>query len=138
MYKIDIRDLRVGNWVRITEPDNLAGATVRIYSLSSQEGAYFTVTVDDSEFGYYIREVFCEDIEPIPITEEILEKNGFVRFGTSYMLEKEGFLLSNPSSPSQYHDNYFIKIGIKSVNIKYIHQLQNILRVLDIDKEIAI
>lgn len=147
MSKIDIRDLRVGNWIRITEPDNFAGAMVKISSLSNQKGAYFAVTVDDPEFGYYTREVFCEDIGPIPLTEEILIKNGLSEGGVSicpqYFIEdgqiyigvtlketpdmNEGVLLFNGKRSLQYDGK-----------IEYVHQLQNLLRDLGIEKEIII
>lgn len=77
-------------------------------------------------------------IHPIPLTAEILEKNGFVRFGTSYVLEGEHFGLENPSSPGDYKDNYWLRIGEKDHNILYVHQLQNVLRLIGINKEITI
>lgn len=150
MDKIDIRDLRGGNWVRITEPDNFAGAMVKISSFSNQEGANFAVTVDDPEFGYYTREVFCEDIEPILITKEILEKNGFIKKDENYyryfLAYDENYYFGFESIT--YDTNTcFINVtkeghdGIQSQSkciCKYLHQLQNILRDLGIDKEITI
>ena len=135
MDKIDIRDLRVGDWVRITEPDNLAGATVRISSLSSHVGAYFEVTVDDSEFGYYLRDVFCEDIEPIPLTEEILIKNGFPEdeWHGSFPEDKNGLLYIVLSS-----NKIFWEFNDCRIELKSLHQLQNILQDLGIEKEIKV
>lgn len=156
MDKIDIRDLRVGNWVKITEPDNYAGAMVKISSLSNQEGAYIAVTVDDPNFGYFIREVFCEDIEPIPLTREILEKNGFDIYNQEYtsetVYELPGYLFYLETYTSAI-DPYFHagcsivttrRLGFNHTwmtimcHIHYVHQLQNILRDLEIEKDIVL
>ena len=148
MDKIDIRDLRAGNWVSIPEPDHFAGAMVKISSLSNQEGAYFTVTVDDPEFGYYTREVFCEDIEPITLTAEILEKNFEVTYNGSRIYEESDcrfYLIplsdgkSVPAFLSPGNGIPFLKIAdVHHVRCHYVHQLQNILRDMGIDKEIIL
>ena len=144
MSKIDIRDLRVGNWVRITEPDNFAGAMVKISSLSNQKGAYFAVTVDDPEYGYYTRDVFCEDIEPISLTEEILIQNGFPEdeWHGSFPEDKKGLLYivlsSNVSTVSSAINKIFWEFNDCRIEIKSVHQLQNILQDLGIEKEIKV
>ena len=78
------------------------------------------------------------ELEPIPLTAEILENNGFTRFGTGYILKGEHFGLDNPSIPSNYLDNYWLRISIKAVHIEYVHQLQHALRLCGIDKEIVL
>lgn len=128
MDKIDIRDLRVGNWVYydpnvFIEDEYEPTKDVEIVQLRNG---------DDIEL------VNEECYRPIPLTKEILEKNGFIRYGTNYALVEYDFSLSNPSSPSQYHDNYFVLVDRMGVNVKYVHQLQNILRDLGIKKEIII
>ena len=77
-------------------------------------------------------------LNPIPLTAEILEKNGFTRLGTSYILKGEQFGLDNPSSPSNYLDNYWLQISIKAVSIEYVHELQHALRLRRIDKTIKL
>ena len=79
-----------------------------------------------------------EQLEPIPLTAEILEKNGFTRFGTDYILKERHFGLENPSIPSNYLDNYWLRVSIKAVHIEYIHQLQHALRLCGIDLDIVI
>ncbi len=87
---------------------------------------------------------FCE---PIPLTEEILVKNGFEK------LNDETFLLKNQIEievgpkfsevSARYEDydrdynsynNNYIEIAI----IHYVHQLQHLLRLCGIEKEITI
>ncbi len=135
---MNANELMIGDWVKIQEPDKYAGAIGRVNSLTSLEGGYFAINIQDPQFGYLVTEVFCDDIAPIPLTAGMLEKNGFVRFGTSYVLEGEHFGLENPSSPDDYKDNYWLRIGGKGHNILYVHQLQNALRLADINKEITI
>lgn len=141
--------LMIGDWVRITEPDNFAGATVKISSLSNQEGAYFAVTVDDPKFGYYTREVFCEDIESIPLTEEILKKNGFkerdrcwayrdnscsIKLNIAPKIEIDGEILGEPPILMQAEGATF-NLGII---IEYVHELQHALKLCGIEKEITL
>ena len=92
---------------------------------------YFSTDNDDIYF-YSIN-----DLKPIPLTPEILEKNGFV-----YDLEDKLFEDIYPRISmlyAQYRlvENYSINYGEMS-EIKYVHQLQHALRQCGIDKEIVL
>ena len=78
------------------------------------------------------------NIFPIPLTAEILEKNGFTRFGTGYILKDRHFGLENPSTPGNYLDNYWLRVSIKAVRIEFIHELQHAIRLCGIEKEIEL
>lgn len=128
-------DLMIGDWVRIDEPDKYAGATGQIQSLMyHREGdaAYFHVFIQ-GEFGYVSRDVCSDDIRPIPLTPEILEKNGFV-------VESRG----NPRHNLQYcilTDGLWIDISGENFfegKLEYVHQLQQALRICGIEKEIEL
>lgn len=137
---MEAKELMVGDWVRIDEPDKYAGATGQIQSLMyHREGdaAYFNVFIQ-GKFGYVSRDVCSDDIRPITLTAEILEENGFTRLGTGYILKGEHFGLDNPSNPSNYLDNYWLRISIKAVHIEYVHQLQHTLGLCGIEKEIVL
>ena len=72
-------ELMINDWIVIAEPDRYAGATGQIKSLSyhqESDAAYFYVFIQ-GKFGYLLKEVCSDDIRPIPLTPEILEKNGF-------------------------------------------------------------
>ena len=71
------KELMIGDWVKVIEPDRYAGAQGTILSLTSQEGGYYEINISDVNYGYLTTDIFNEDIEPIPITKEILEKNWF-------------------------------------------------------------
>lgn len=95
-----------------------------------------------------------ENIEPIPLTRKILEKNGFTGgeyksyTGDVWYLEEEGFrkiglTMSRkestlwgekikPLSPDSIGHNFAVP------NIKYVHELQHALRLCGINKEIEI
>lgn len=77
-----------------------------------------------------------DNIEPIPITAEILEKNGFLHNGKKWYTP-ELFTLERGLD---YWDiviacacgNYVCEV----CTIKYVHQLQHALRLAGVDKEI--
>ena len=66
-----ITDIMVGDYVRITEPDKYAGHIGQVVNIGGENG-YLTMFVP-----HHNTDVFIEDVEPIPLTKEILEKNGF-------------------------------------------------------------
>lgn len=74
-------------------------------------------------------------VKPVPLTASILERNGFQRFSTNYVLHTNNFdfKLANPSSPEEYHDNYWLNICGRDINIMYVHQLQHALWLVGID-----
>lgn len=137
---MDGKELMIGDWIRIDEPDKYAGATGQIQSLMyHREGdaAYFHVFIQ-GKFGYVSRDVCSDDIRPITLTAEILEKNGFIRYGTSYILKESMFELTNPSNPDRYLDNYYIRLARQNKRVMYVHKLQHFMREFGIEKEIEI
>ena len=93
-----------------------------------------------------------EDIEPIPLTVEILEKNGCRKWtwhnyphenvvtyaiGDGFQVEvtkKDGFWLVDNCSDSGdygYESNWI-------ANVNYVHKLQHLIKDLEIEKEIVI
>jgi hypothetical protein len=149
---MNANELMIGDWVKIQEPDKYAGAVGRICSLTSVEGGYFAINIQDPQFGYLVTEVFGDDIVPIPLTTDILENNGFEKEE-----EERGF-----SEPYRVYANndfqYVIKIYPKdgmdrysrleigeyddsehaSLLINHVHELQHALRLAGINKEITI
>lgn len=82
-----------------------------------------------------------EDISPIPLTKEILEKNGFVY----HKGEKSVFGVTTApyyvyeEFPRIYCDgNPFSVWFEEEVSIEYVHQLQHVLRLCEINKEIEL
>lgn len=93
---IKAEDLRIGDIVRINENDSIKngiiGKVTDIDSLreyKEKKGAITLNTIEDN--GWYWG-VWCCNIEPIPLTPEILEKNGFkVRVSRVYYTKLIGY-----------------------------------------------
>jgi hypothetical protein len=66
--------------------------------------------------------VGMESIKPIPLTEEWLLNFGFEKYHSN-MFVKEGRLTVNWYL---LHEYYFISFNHKRVELKYVHQLQNL------------
>ena len=85
-----------------------------------------------------------ENIKPIPLTAEILEKNGFIK--QAY----DGWLISvdNGRGQIEYRKDYFnglLRIDYNKkpfsklmIKVKYVHELQHALRLCNIEKDIEI
>lgn len=83
-----------------------------------------------------------ELVEPIPLTPEILEKNGFT------LKEEEKGIYGVTIAPYYTRDDVPFEVFCdgepfaiwfkEPVNIKYVHQLQHALRLCGIEKEITL
>lgn len=110
---------------------------------------YYGITSDGTQVGPFL----LEEIEPIPITPDILEKNGFEErhdyFPYVYFLLKESGDSDNYSASleTEYDTerseeywscnagNYNADVTIA---IHYVHEMQHIFRLCGINKEIVI
>ena len=106
-----------------------------------------SIVYGDSENGSH----WCNigKVEPIPITPEILEKNGFTQCEPQgynlYVKDKNGAGLYNILWQGESY-NYDLEIAAYAYpfgefnkrNIKYVHQLQHALRLCGIEKEIVL
>lgn len=143
------KELMIRDWVRIDEPDKYAGATGQIQSLMyhrEDDAAYFNVFIQ-GKFGYVSRDVCSDDIRPIPLTEEILEKNGFENIGDdTYQLEEKPcwfwvdffrhiYGCEYDTSTYEYEDD---EHRLKLYGIPSVHELQHALRLCGIEKEIEL
>lgn len=120
-------DLMVGDWV--------------ICNYYSDKPCYIQFGVGDfQKLGFE----FCD---PIPLTHEILEKNGFeVTRNMSSSGNKDVWSLRVSKNKVfhiiEHHNKrkfpyFWIELGSNS-DIKYVHQLQHALRLCEIEKEIEL
>lgn len=127
------KDLMVGYWVICYHPSRLKSFEKVSLGLLH--------TMQEQEHGHIKEDSpLFRIVEPIPLTPEILEKNGFEGI-------KEGRF---PSLRNYYNDIIFQLEGIKeegnckslyifkNIPILYAHQLQHALKLCGIDKEIVI
>ena len=121
-------------------------------------GDYVRVEVDDNEFDIdYICDIICNigyvpewdalgvmtchngndwlreaEIYPVPLTKEILEKNGFIYNDMPSAQSWEQFGLS-------IYGDGLINCGQNiALQVKYVHQLQHALKLCNIQKEIQL
>ena len=144
----------INDWIAIDQPDRYAGAIGQIKSLSNhqeQNAAYFHVFIQ-GKFGYLLKEVCSDDIIPIPLTSDILEKNDFLYYSVddgyygyfeeSYSNQTTEIILFNVNNENrnvQIHINYHNDETILHLmECNYVHQLQHILKVCGIKKEIEL
>jgi len=135
-------DLMVGDWFRFRYKD---------FPLNNEVVLTFRIERINDEIGYVWSKDgrICkpERLEPIPLTPEILEKNGFEKYeqggewvdmwmafgeGGEYDIEVEfrnsGMIRTKVDGPTY----------LNTCDIKYLHQLQHCLRIVGIDKEIIL
>lgn len=141
---MNVQDLMIGDWVKVIEPDRYAGAQGTIHSLTSQEGGYYAIKISDVNYGYLTTDVFNEDIEPIPLTAEILRKNEF-EYGI-FPEYKSNHIDTQTELKITVHsgtDTVFIAIDEPNFNlvndcVLYVHELQHDLKRARIKKEVVL
>ena len=121
---MEVKELMIGDYV------NYRGQIIKVTSLYDKG--------DSNEVGWSDKEsvwVNADNVEPIPLTAEILEKNGFeFMTGLWYLTTKE-------RKPIQivFKDNNVITLSINAtpvpIGLKYVHQLQHALKLYGIEKE---
>jgi len=77
-------------------------------------------------------------IEPIPLTPEILEKNGFTRYGQVYANLQQWVGKFGDKRKSFVQDIRTGEWGMNDVWINYVHELQHVLKLCGIEKEIVL
>lgn len=138
MSEIKISDLSVGDWVR------MGGKNFQIYHLTLAGDVYGYRRTNNSFTGeeYYDGEI--GDVQPIPLTPEILKKNGWV--------QRDQWNWRNPHIKCsccrygrKYWDIHIYGKGrkyrptrITIENILHTHQLQHALRLACVGKEIEL
>ena len=122
-----IEELSVGDWVFIDNTmDKSIGKIARIH--------YDSALVDCGE-GHYLGG-YISQIEPIPLTPEILEKNGFEE------LKDKSWVGHNYHCHIQQHGSSWTLLSnkrgfyrtIRFENLAFVHELQNALRLADVEK----
>lgn len=138
-----IQELSVGDWVIVDDCDKtLTKRVSAIDGTRNQVGI-----VKNNRGGIYW---YCDDeIQPIPITTEILEQNGFTRWERGS--NKGDYYLDIPRTKRVwlYYDFGVYKMAyirntggcetfFKCRDIASVHQLQHALRLAGVEKEIEL
>ena len=153
---MEANELMLGDWVQVDNPSfDINNRIGYIIGIESKEGHVHPSTFnicfkeDDGGICHYVG---CRkyNVKPIPLTREILEKNGFVDWSDHSRTTRSCSMLLDKNTSicvqvTDGNDSIFLQIhrcGAGSfehrMNIKYVHQLQQLFRLCGIDKEITL
>ena len=148
MATLKISDLSVGDWVKVKKcayfpldkPNNFISNYAKITAIEDENCTIWLKT-NVGEFCASLK-----NVEPIPITAEILEKNGFEKghrgcFYHYLRLDKNRTLYIHASTNGWRVEITYDAAGILRTthlmpDIDSVHQLQHALRLAGVDKEI--
>jgi len=149
---ISVDELMKGDWLQ-----NTNGNVGKVIGIQPYNQAPSEIIM-----SYNGRTCFSDPklLQPVPITPEILEKNGFDINGIPEDMQPveerdwsdETYVWSRQETPDESTDvcvymddpdNFFVEIigpdcHVDGVHIKYVHELQNTLRLCKIEKEIVL
>ena len=127
---MEVKDLMIGDFIihgfkQIGKVTELSNGIVTVYDKGLDDGeGHCEVTFAENE------------IQPIPLTPEILEKNGFVNLQHSNCYHiYDNLYFSFELNELYVNEGYE---NSKVCNIHYVHELQHALRLCGIDKEIIL
>ena len=123
-------ELMIGDWVK-TNDLYKAIKDVKVRAISQY-------SIEDETTNQWVE---CQHIEPIPITAEILEKNGFRTFGL-INAPKYGLWLNDGRiiELSRIDNGWRIWVFYNNIpmSLNYLHELQHALRLCGITHEIVL
>lgn len=131
---IKVEDLMVGNLVKVIGTESVftdgeicsVESVDRIYGVASLKGIVWGI----EECGFLKNR---REIDPIPLTPEILERNGFEMREDTVVYAKNRLALKPLDDEKGYQVGlgslrlFYVKVSV----IKYVHELQNILYWID-------
>ena len=135
---MDANELMIGDWVLSF------GAPHKIVGIRT-DSFYPYIKTDMSDTWY--EEGMKDLLEPIPLTQEILEKNGFEKVegyvtAEAYILDKGEWGEANIIIRRfDFNESFVIctpKDQTARISIGYVHELQHALRLAGIKKEIVL
>jgi len=137
----------IGDWVRILDDDTDQSFETRITGVSGLGNIYAPLPEDEHAYPFSV-----DCIEPIPLTPEILEKNGFKDVSNHTLKGCETYELSFGRDNDQkiiyklgdyfayesYDDRWYRLFETQICHRWCVHHLQHALRLCGIEKEIVL
>ena len=134
---IQKEQLSIGDWVTTRKWHENPFQLTRI----NEDNKFFYGKSGDTYVGPFL----IEELEPIPLTAEILQKNGFgfVKNGNTESVWNgwwiyKGLELATACLDKEGNWPCFINIYDSNIKCEYVHQLQHALRICGIEKEIEL
>lgn len=139
---IKAEDLRIGDLVIVNENCSLEQGTIGKVSevrstplYKENEGSIGLKPISNDRWPWG---VLCRNIDPIPLTPEILKKNGWKRDKlVPYIYGQEAHYIEVICTPNSEWVYVTFK-GETIHRIKYVHELQHILWALGLDAKLKI
>lgn len=130
-------DLMVGDLLRVNSDNTCITkdtiVTVRAIDedirQASHIGCAFCSPLDDRQIG---EEIWCDYLDPIPLTPEILEKNELLDIAHSE------YYVRYDRHDEEWYFIYYGSFAEMKVSITAVHELQHCLKLCGIDKEIVL
>lgn len=126
---MEARDLMIGGCVLTLDSTHKEKVFAQVDAI--EEGKH-SILVKKECSNWFVN---IDWIEPIHLTSEILEKNGFVYSDIPFEQSWQQFGLSIYGTTGNYHINCGVNV---SMNISNVHKLQHALRLCGITHEIII
>ena len=127
------KELMIGDWLFYKGQFN--AFSFKVEQITKRKVGYHAEP-NESRMHYII----LSECQPIPITPKILERNGFRKVQDLYYMKSENKIFPCPFF-IEYNPNnkcLFINDGLIPMPIIYVHQLQHVLRLCGIEKEIEL
>lgn len=124
---MDYRDLAFGDWIQVERGYDRHLTNERVKGVIGDEDRPYPVRLFTEET------VSLNDIHPIPLTEDILEKNGF-RIQVTDDNSKWLWVTDNSWLAYSERHNYWYYEDMKII---YVHQLQHFLHLCSVEKELV-
>jgi hypothetical protein len=123
-----VTNLMVGDWVQHNGNPKMI-SVIWPFSVSLYDPTKTLGSIYADKFS-------VEEIQPIELTPDILEKNGFTKeYGAAwniYRFSASWFALYKKEF------GFMLSVGSYEISIKYVHELQHALKLCGIDKEITL
>lgn len=121
-------ELMIGDWVvyngdvEYTNPIKIEGMDIATDML---------ITSDREDVGF-------KGVEPIPLTAEILEKNGFMKLKANFTPNWYWYVLTQNCFLEDRLKDAFHFNGSNILKFKFVHELQHALKLCGIEKDIQL
>ena len=139
---MEAKDLMIGDWLQYYDCNLNKQCYAQVTSIQADGPDPFVQTSDSDV--YYLVEMY----KPITLTPEILEKNGFVKRSDRndklgkmeyYQFEDYGFVYHYSDGEWGFNlGNNNPKLRDFSGYLNYVHEMQHVLNILNIEKEIKL
>lgn len=128
---MEAKELMIGDWLFYRGQFN--AFCFRVEQITKRKVGYHAEP-NESKMHYII----LSECEPIPITPEFLERNGFDKVQSLYYLKSLNKVYLCFIEYNIVNNCLFINEGLIPRPIRYVHQLQHALKLCGIEKEITI